>query len=189
MITMASDESIRAEVVAYLQKKLAENKNFRVLEIGACGGTPYDEYVHTYVDLFPVNSSSGKPTITGDIGTEEVWKRLGTFDFIIISHVLEDIRDPSFVLKKIVEHSGGGFIAVPNKHTEFGTPESWFFPGYSHHRWIFTVQNGVLRMIAKWPVAAYYSRCMAPFRFFSRVPLFDRTLSLIGLFPGGGSLP
>src|ERR1700682_1078857 len=35
--------------------------------------------------------------------------------------------------------------------------ESAHYVGYVHHRWIFTLVPGELRLISKWPFASYFS--------------------------------
>lgn len=188
-IIRASDELIRSEFKRYLQTQRAENPQYRVLEIGAAYNPQFDDLVDTYMDIRPVRSNH--PTLLGDINLPEVWEKTQNqiWDFVICTHVLEDIRDPAFVLVQMMRHARAGFIAVPNKHTEFASVESWFYPGYSHHRWIFTVQNQKLRFIAKWPMINYFARINAPFRWAAHVPGLSRLVTRCGFIPGRSRLP
>ncbi|MFZ4396280.1 MAG: hypothetical protein ACOYOU_11715 [Kiritimatiellia bacterium] len=187
-IIQASDTSIRADLRRYLETRRSQNPDFRILEVGAAANPQYDDLVDTYMDLFPVRSQ--KPTITGDINLPEVWDSMSgkSWDFVICSHVLEDIRDPLFVLRQLTRHARGGFIAVPNKHTELSKVESWLYVGYAHHRWIFTVQHDVLRILAKWPIANYFARVAAPARWLGRLPGAERIQIHLGMAPGGPGL-
>ena len=187
-IIQASDTNIRANVRRYIETQRAQNPAFRILEVGAAANPQYDDLVDTYMDLFPVRSR--KPTITGDINLPAVWDAIAeeSWDFVLCSHMLEDIRDPLFVLRQLTRHARGGFIAVPNKHTELSMVESWFYVGYAHHRWIFTVQHGVLLILAKWPVANYFARIAAPARWLGNLPGVERLQLHLGMAPGGPGL-
>jgi len=107
-------------------------------------------------DLFPID---GADVIQGDIHDPSLWddiRRRG-FDFCICSHLLEDIRDPIFVMRQIARTFRHGYIAMPNKHVEFSHVESKRYVGYCHHRWIFTLADGELRLVAKFPFASHFS--------------------------------
>jgi 2-polyprenyl-3-methyl-5-hydroxy-6-metoxy-1,4-benzoquinol methylase len=63
----------------------------------------------------------------------------GPFDFVICTHVLEDIRDPVFVMRQLRRVARAGFIAMPHEHFEVTNNESRFLTGCSHRRWICTI--------------------------------------------------
>ena len=106
------------------------------------------------LDLGGIKNSDNKEINLhiGDINTDIVWAGISDkyFDFIICTHTLEDIRDPLFVINQLQRVSKAGLIAIPTRHTELSPIQSKFYNGYSHHRWIFTVNKNSLVGIAKW---------------------------------------
>lgn len=121
------------------------------------------EYLKRYPDLYDEDVRKSRCLI-GDINCAAIWSILdrevsekGKYDFVICTHTLEDIRDPFLALEKLPMIAREGFIAVPCKHNELcrgiecgdeRDHEGWGittnFRGYFHHRWIFTVKEGVL---------------------------------------------
>ncbi|MBW1800195.1 MAG: hypothetical protein JRJ85_05630 [Deltaproteobacteria bacterium] len=152
----ASDCLIRPNVKRYLRNVRSENPHYTVIDIGGALNPWCDEFVTTYVDINEV--STKREVLIGNFMEEAFWEgiRGRSWDFAICTHVLEDIRDPLFLVKKILRIVDAGFIAVPNKHTELSPVESPQYPGYYHHRWIFTLEGQVLRAIAKLPLLGYY---------------------------------
>lgn len=147
----------RNAVFDYLEKKRAVNPGYKVIDLGGSANPWCDKYVDAYVDYCDV---PGKKIYKGDLQSEALWEELARekWDFCICTHVLEDIRDPRFVIDKITKHFKGGFISVPNKHTEMSHIESPLYLGYCHHRWIFTLaENNILRAIAKFPIVQLFS--------------------------------
>ncbi|MDD4939894.1 MAG: methyltransferase domain-containing protein [Candidatus Omnitrophica bacterium] len=71
-------------------------------------------------------------------------------DFVICSHVLEDIRDPVFLCSEICRIGKKGYIEVPSKYAElsFGI-ENPHYAGYSHHRWIVEVKDNTITFLVK----------------------------------------
>src|SRR3989344_5958012 len=64
------------------------------------------------------------------------------FDFVICSHVLEDVRDPIWLCSEIRRVGKRGYIEVPSKRVELtkGVANSRY-AGYYHHRWLAEIQN------------------------------------------------
>lgn len=67
------------------------------------------------------------------------------FDFVICSHVLEDIRDPVFVCSELKRVGRAGYIETPSRVIEqtMGI-ESESYPGYCHHRWLIEAEGNKL---------------------------------------------
>jgi hypothetical protein len=147
----------RSPVFEYLKEQRRKNPAYKILDLGG-GANPWcDEYADAYVDI---KSVAGKRTFIGDIQSESLWDQLKEeqWDFCICTHVLEDIRNPGFVIDKIQRHFKAGFISMPNKHTEMSHVGSSLYLGYHHHRWIFTLANSEeLRAIAKFPIVQVFS--------------------------------
>lgn len=80
--------------------------------------------------------------IIGDVNQLETWSQFKDkeFDFVICSHLLEDIRDPLFVCKQLNRVAKGGYIECPSRFRECAKlNKSITHAGYDHHRWIFDV--------------------------------------------------
>ena len=146
----------RERLIEYVRAQKAQNRFFKVVDIGGAFYPWTAEITDTYVDI---NAMKGVDLIQGDIHDPGVWDEISrrNFAFCICSHVLEDIRDPLFVLARLREHFSHGYIATPNKHTEFNHIQSPAFVGYWHHRWIFTLSDGRLLVVAKFPLASQFS--------------------------------
>lgn len=73
------------------------------------------------------------------------------FDFVLCSHLLEDIRDPIWVCSELIRVSKAGYIEVPSRLYE--TTMHGEIPGQAgntHHRWIIDVdEKGGLRFAFK----------------------------------------
>ncbi len=76
------------------------------------------------------------------------------FDFVICSHVLEDIRDPLWVCSEMVRVSKAGYIETPTRAAEmlYGV-QGFDFTGFQHHRWFVEAQNGGLYFTQKTPLS------------------------------------
>jgi len=71
-------------------------------------------------------------------------------DFVICSHILEDVRDPVFVCSEICRVGKQGYIEVPSKLAELSLGiRSNKYAGYFHHRWIIEIENKKLNFIFK----------------------------------------
>ncbi len=145
-------------VADYIRARKASNERYVVVDVGGAANPAFGDLADIYVDIRPV---PGQRTIVGDINDPATWEQVlrEQPDFVICSHTLEDIRDPNFVIGWLNRCFRAGFIAMPNKHTEMSSGiESDLYPGYAHHRWVFTLNDtGVLRAIAKMPVTALFA--------------------------------
>lgn len=153
-ILKASDRHIRDDVFEYARASGAKT----ILDVGGAAA-PWSIATHI-ADIQPGQS------FTGDICRPDVWEKVANFstswDLIVCTHTLEDIRDPGFVLDQINRLSKAAFIAVPHKHTELGWIDSPAYVGYCHHRWIFAFQYDRLRIAAKWPVTSRFAQGQDP---------------------------
>lgn len=60
------------------------------------------------------------------------------FDFCMCSHVLEDVRDPLWVLSELARVASAGYLETPKPEEELLTWKKAFRPGKigaAHHRW------------------------------------------------------
>lgn len=64
-------------------------------------------------------------------------------DFVICSHILEDIRDPIYLCSEIVRIGKRGYIEVPSRIIESTKGlEGKHYAGYYHHRWLVEIEGG-----------------------------------------------
>jgi len=169
-ITLAVNGSIRNEVLGFLAHKKASEPHYSVVDVGGTANPWADAFVDTYIDLQTFQTA--KEIIQGDICSADFWDsvpakhydthtedfyKIGVvpkfWDFSICTHVLEDVRNPDMVLANLMRISDAGFIAMPNKQTELSPIESLNWVGYAHHRWVYTVADNELRILAKTCIA------------------------------------
>lgn len=155
-------EKIRSELIADLARKKAENPGFRVIDIGGRHNPWADQVTDAYVDVFEFETD--RKLFVGDINDEDVGEEVqedGQYDFAIISHVLEDIRYPMTALRWMPRVAKGGFLGLPNRHTEFANGVSKYWLGQAHHSWIFTVVKddgaNLLRAVPKFACVEYFN--------------------------------
>ena len=121
-----------------IEKKLNENKNWKVLDIG-CGYTA-NKFATTIADVLDLQEFyKGKNFVK--IENKKLPFEDNTFDFVIASHVIEHIEDISFFLKEIQRISNKGYIELP---TRLG--DNLVFENQKEHLWWFTFddQNKIL---------------------------------------------
>lgn len=64
-----------------------------------------------------------------------------SIDFVICSHVLEDIRDPLYVCAEMIRVAKAGYIEVPSRLAESIYDSEWGCVGAPHHRWLVTIEG------------------------------------------------
>jgi hypothetical protein len=191
-IIEASDTYLRPRVIDYLKEMKTRRPETTVLDVGGAMNPWCDDYVTTYIEMQKVPTT--REVVIGDICDNAFWVSLSgrRWDFVICTHVLEDIRDPLFVIGWIQKISAAGFIAVPNKHTELSAVESPQYPGYYHHRWVFALRGQVLCAVAKLPLLGYYREANRWLhRMSTRGPFLRRIAARLAprTIPGGGMVP
>lgn len=145
-----------------VKQYIVEKQFTRVLDVGGSYGNWTKGYSTHFLDINP-NLDSPLKVFIGDINDEYGWEEVmqdvianGKFDFAIASHVLEDIRNPVYVLKKLPQIAKEGYIIGPNKHFELSYVENVVerddinpplcgvirsYRGFCHHRWIMSIQD------------------------------------------------
>jgi len=184
----SNSERNRAVALAYIEEKKRLNPNFVVVDLGGSANPWCDQWVDYYVDVV----GDGEKLIRGDLQSPDTWERIRAVkpDFCICTHTLEDIRDPGWVIVRISETFSAGFIVVPNKHQELSRGvESWLYPGWCHHRWIFALgKDDVLRAVAKFPVTVSFTSMFAGFAWVPRSKFFSKVARKLRLLPFSGRL-
>jgi len=134
-------------------KRVKSQKNIKVLDAGGGLNSWLGDYVTHIIDINPSLINGDIKIIQGDINEVSTWEQIedNEFDFVSSTHTLEDIRDPKFVINQFVRVARCGFIAIPNRRSEFQATESSNYLGYAHHRWIFHLrERNKLEAVAKW---------------------------------------
>lgn len=81
------------------------------------------------------------------------------FDFVIASHILEDVRDPLHVVREMARVGRAGYVETPSRARESFSKERFFrlrrafgrVPdiGWEHHRWFVECEGTHLRFTQK----------------------------------------
>jgi len=111
---------------------------------------PYETRKNQYPD--EKEYFSKETWLQSDINKMETWENFADkeFDFVICSHLLEDIRDPMFVCEQLIRVSKRGYIEVPTRYRECSRVAATdTVSGYDHHRWLVDVLDGSLVFTAK----------------------------------------
>lgn len=161
--TDGDKDTFRAQMLDGVRRNKAANPDYTVVDIGGRHNPWADELVDAYVDVFPFETD--KKLYVGDVNSEDIWRQLeadGPFDFAIVSHVFEDIRDPITGLNWLPRVAKKGFLGLPVKHREFVHWRSNYWFGQSHHNWIFGVKNDangepILITVPKWHCVSYFN--------------------------------
>ena len=91
-------------------------------------------------------------------------------DFVICSHVLEDIRDPLWVCSEMVRIAKAGYVEVPSRVAESSRGVEPGQVGWSHHRWLIDIAGNHVRFMMKYHMIHSHWRLSLPERSFRRLP-------------------
>ncbi|HEX9728439.1 MAG TPA: methyltransferase domain-containing protein [Gemmatimonadales bacterium] len=97
------------------------------------------------------------------------------FDFVICSHVLEDIRDPLWVCDEMIRIGKRGYVEVPSRVAE--TCRGWEHPrtaGLSHHRWLIDIGENHITFLPKLHAIHSHWRFSLPASHFRHLPERER---------------
>jgi ubiquinone/menaquinone biosynthesis C-methylase UbiE len=92
------------------------------------------------------------------------------FDYVICSHVLEDLRDPLWVCSEIRRVGKRGYIETPSRLAE--SSRGWGganIAGLSHHRWLIEQEGSKLTFLMKYHYIHSHWRLSLPASFFRSV--------------------
>jgi SAM-dependent methyltransferase len=70
-------------------------------------------------------------------------------DYVICSHVLEDVRDPLWVCSEMIRIGKAGYIEVPSRVWETCRGREPGIAGLSHHRWLVEIEGNKIRFLQK----------------------------------------
>ncbi len=72
-----------------------------------------------------------------------------SFDLVVCSHTLEDVRDPVWVCSELARIGRAGYVEVPSRLEEQSWGVNGDFVGWSHHHWLIDVVDGGLEFVFK----------------------------------------
>lgn len=174
------------ESAARLERDLPEHA--RVLDVGAWG-RPFrradvvlDYMPYETRGLYGFNGTGperfDKSTwVEHDICSRVPWPfDDNAFDFVICSHVLEDVRDPVWVASELQRVGRAGYVETPSRLEEqtFGIQGPWV--GWGHHHWLVEVENGELVFVFKHHVVHGQPAAAFPQGFQQRLSPAERVL-------------
>lgn len=93
---------------------------------------------------------SAETWVLRDICDREPWPfEDDSFDFVVCSHTLEDLRDPIWVCSELERIGKAGYSEVPSRLEEqvYGFEGPWV--GWSHHRWLIDVEDTDITFVFK----------------------------------------
>lgn len=150
--------------------------DMKVLDVGGGGGTSC--FATHVIDQMPYDiwqrewrpegvTISRENWIVRDICDRNPWPFPDKFfDFVICSHLLEDIRDPVWVCEEISRVGKGGYVEVPSILLELTRGINpgrrgarWI--GFLHHRWLVWVEEGIINFRFK----PHFLHCSRRFHF------------------------
>lgn len=157
------------ELISFLQNKKNENPNFKVLDIGgACCGRfwKYTDFILDWNEPKCCVDHNNNPYtkygiefIKGNLNKPSGWNLIidyinknGKFDFVLCTHTIEDLQDPTFVMEIMPQVSKAGYISVPSKESEIRRgyhATNPNFMGCGHHFWIYVNYKNKLIAIPK----------------------------------------
>ena len=72
------------------------------------------------------------------------------FDYVTCSHVLEDVRDPLWVCAEMRRIAKRGYIEMPSREAETSRGTEPNQVGWSHHRWLATIDGTCITFLMKY---------------------------------------
>ena len=155
----------RAPVLAHITRERQARPDFSVIDVGGTVVGWSAGVANAIVDINPplTRPDSRIQFFRVNISRENDWKvvedhvaKHGKFSFSICSHTLEDVANPLLVCEKLSIISESGYVAVPSKFVEMARFEKVMatgisYRGYIHHRWVFTIRDGLLWGFPKVP--------------------------------------
>jgi len=138
----------------WLSQRIAPDA--RVLEIGP-GAYPFAR-AQEFVDCKEIE---GLKVTQCDFAREPLPYPDKSFDFVYCRHVLEDMRDPTLLMKEMSRVGKGGYIECPSPLVEISRgvdgslagenkPAPW--RGYLHHNYVVWPGAGQLNFVSKYPI-------------------------------------
>jgi hypothetical protein len=95
-------------------------------------------------------------------------------DFVICSHVLEDVRDPLWVCREMMRVGRRGYVEVPSRLAETCRGIEPGQVGWSHHRWLIDIGDAKIVFLMKYHTIHSHWRLSFPAAFLRRLGETER---------------
>ena len=118
---------------SHIDKILSEKTNWKVLDIG-CGFNP-NQYATTICDVLDLKKHYLDKKFV-KLDGEKLPFNDKEFDFVITSHVLEHVKDPTIFLNELSRVAKQGYIEVPTK-----LEDNLVFENKKAHLWHLTFDD------------------------------------------------
>ncbi len=110
-----------------------------------------------------------------DICAREPWPfEDGSFDFVVCSHTLEDVRDPVWVCAELQRVARAGYIEVPSRLEEQSRNVQGPWVGWGHHHWLIDVGDDDISVVFKPHILGGIPGSAFPAGFADALPAADR---------------
>ena len=137
-------------------KKLIYEKQYKTIDVGA--SARYWSYPECRFILDSMNVvEKDIHHFVVNIENSNEWSQIfdyveknGKFDFSICSHTLEDVFNPTELIKNLEKISHRGYIAIPSKFNEFKKLYNNQYRGDAHHKQLFDMVDNVLTIFPKY---------------------------------------
>lgn len=101
-----------------------------------------------------------------------------SFDFVVCSHTLEDVRDPLWMCSELARVAKAGYVEVPSRLEEQCWGVAGPYVGWSHHHWLIDAADASIEFVFK-PHSLHNSpQCFFPPGFHSDLEPAERVQSL-----------
>ena len=131
---------IRRTSIKSINKKLKENPDWNVLDIG-CGYTA-NKYANVIADVQDFSRFYKEKKFIKIIDKQLPFKE-NEFDFIIASHVIEHVEDFQFFIQEIERISKQGYIELPSR-----LGDNLVFENVKEHIWWFKYDDELEMLLA-----------------------------------------
>jgi ubiquinone/menaquinone biosynthesis C-methylase UbiE len=131
---------IRRTSIKSINKKLKENPDWNVLDIG-CGYTA-NKYANVIADVQDFSRFYKEKKFIKIIDKQLPFKE-NEFDFIIASHVIEHVEDFQFFIQEIERISNQGYIELPSR-----LGDNLVFENVKEHIWWFKYDDELEMLLA-----------------------------------------
>ncbi len=148
-----------------LIKRFKLTSKLKILDVGGSLKQHDEVPIHTLADFtkpeeapyFP-SKLKAKHFVKVDFTKDKLPFKDKEFDFCLCTHTLEDLSNPSLVIKEMSRVAKRGYIATPSmgsdmEFTHYNVTD-WLtgarrLPGQPHHKWFFINDNNIMRIIPK----------------------------------------
>lgn len=150
-ISFSEMHNKRKDIITHILD-IKSKQSFRVVDVGGSASSWSTSIADVVVDI----NATRKEDYKFNICNENEWNNLlndvnanGKFDYAICTHVIEDIANPTLLLRMLPKIAKSGIITAPCILTEISHIESPSWLGYIHHRYFVGFENDEILLAPK----------------------------------------